>query len=253
MEMDWLGLSGKRALVLGAGGLGGAAAYALATQGANVLSCDINEQALDALAERVKDAGYTLDVQIGDISQPESARAAVAEALLTLGGIDVFVHAVGRNDRRPVLELGDEDWQSIIRLNLDSAWWTGQAVGRIMCAAGHGRMVFYSSVSGLLAHANHGPYAATKGGINQMMRVMAREWAPSSVTVNAVAPGYIETDLTGAHLAKPGIREGLVSLVPAGRLGAPAEVADAVTYLVSDRSSFVTGQVLYIDGGRTLV
>jgi gluconate 5-dehydrogenase len=110
-----------------------------------------------------------------------------------------------------------------------------------------------SSVSGLLAHADHAPYAATKGGLNQLMRVMAREWAPHGVGVNAVAPGYIETPLTAAHLAKPGVRDGLVTQVPAGRLGNPDEVADAVTFLASDRARFITGHVLYVDGGRTLI
>ena len=159
---------------------------------------------------------------VRDVSSPEACRAVVEEASQTLGTPEVFLHAVGRNERRPVLELGDDDWQSILTLNLSSAWWLGQEVGRRMVVAGRGRMVFVSSVSGLLAHSNHGPYAATKGGINQMMRVMAREWAVSGVTVNAVAPGYVETELTRAYLDADGHREELESLVPAGRLGRPA-------------------------------
>lgn len=129
----------------------------------------------------------------------------------------------------------------------------GQAVGRHMVAAGYGRMVFVSSVSGLLAHRHHAPHAASKGGLNQLVRMMAREWSASGVTVNAVAPGYIETELTRAYLDTEDHREELESLVPAGRLGRPREVADAVTYLASGRAEFITGQVLYVDGGRTLV
>jgi NAD(P)-dependent dehydrogenase (short-subunit alcohol dehydrogenase family) len=108
-------------------------------------------------------------------------------------------------------------------------------------------------VSGLLAHPHHAPYAATKGGLNQMLRVMAREWAPYGVTVNGVAPGYIETDLTKDYLDQGNNRQSLASLIPAERLGRPQEVADAVTFLASDRAGFITGQILYVDGGRVLV
>ena len=159
----------------------------------------------------------------------------------------------GRNVRKPVLDLDDADWQDTLTLNLSSAWWLGQAVGRLMVRQRYGRMVFVSSVSGLLAHPHHAPYAATKGGMNQMVRVMAREWARYDVTVNTVAPGYIETELTRSYLDRDNHRESLESLVPAERLGRPEEVADAVTFLASDRARFITGQIVHVDGGRVLV
>ena len=250
---DWLALDGRRALVVGAGGLGGASAMSLAAQGASVVLVDVDEGNLESVAKAVKQAGGVVQTLVADIGSADRCRAAVDEAVARVGRLDIFVHAVGRNVRRPVLELGDGDWDDLVRLNLSTAYWLGQAVGRRMVEAGYGRIVFVSSVSGLLAHPDHAPYAATKGGLNQLCRVMAREWASAGVTVNAVAPGYIETDMTRDHLDHDGNREALTRLVPAKRLGVPEEVADAVTFLASDRAGFVTGHVLYVDGGRVLV
>jgi gluconate 5-dehydrogenase len=244
---DWLGLAGRRAIVAGAGGIGATLAGALAEAGAQVAVLDLDKERLAEVA-----AAGMYPVQ-ADLTSAGSCRDAVAEAEKLLGGVDIFVHAVGMNDRRPVLDTPDEIWDRIIAINLSSGFWLGRAAGARMVGNGYGRIVYLSSVSGLLAHKHHSPYAASKGGVNQMMRVMAREWAPHGVTVNAVAPGYIETGLTAAYLAKPGMRESMEELVPAGRLGVPADLVGPVLLLCSDRSAFVTGQVLYIDGGRTLV
>jgi gluconate 5-dehydrogenase len=227
-------------------GLGGPA-------GARVVVVDRDQGRLQSLGIEAKEAGSEIGTSRIDVASREGSRAAVMEASEAVGDPHIFLHAVGRTDRRPVLELADEDRESILTLNLPTAWWLGQEVGRRMVAAGYGRMIFVSSVSALLARASHAPYAATKGGINQMQRVMAREWATSDVTVNAVAPWYIETDLTREHLDVHGHHEGRESLIPAGRLGRSREVAEVVTLLASDRASFITGQNIYVDGGRTLV
>lgn len=247
---DWLGLRDRAALVAGAGGIGAAVALALAEAGARVAVTDVDEQRLAALA---RDAGVKLTTVAADLTSAAAARRATREAAETLGGLDVFVHAIGVNDRRPVLETPDAIWDRMIDVNLKSAVWTARAAGALMVPAGYGRIVFLSSVSGLLAHAEHAPYAATKGGVNQLGRVMAREWAPHGVTVNAIAPGYTETELTRAYLEKPGVREGLTRLVPAGRLGTADDLTGPILFLCSAQSAFVTGHVMYADGGRTLV
>ena len=250
---DWLTLDQRPTLVFGAGGLGGGSALSLAAQGARVALVDVNQENLDAVVRRAKDAGGEVKPLVADLRTAEACRTAVGEAVRLVGTPQIFLHAVGRNVRKPVLDLEDADWQETLSLNLSTAYWLGQAVGRLMVEQRYGRMVFVSSVSGLLAHPHHAPYAAAKGGMNQMFRVMAREWARYGVTVNAVAPGYIETDLTRGYLDKDNNRESLESLVPAERLGRPEEVADAVTFLASDRARFITGQILYVDGGRVLV
>ncbi|MEU6549041.1 SDR family oxidoreductase [Streptomyces sp. NPDC046915] len=251
--MGWLGLEGRRALVMGAGGLGAACTRALADAGARSAVVDVAEARLKSLRDDPALADAGVRVFPADVTTSEACEEAIAAAAGELGGLDVLVHAVGTNDRRPVVATPDEVWDRIVTLNLSSAFWAGRAAGRLMRAAGRGSMVFFSSVSSRLAHKHHAPYAATKGGLDQLVKVMAREWAADGVTVNAVAPGYTETELTRSYLDKPGMREEMAGLVPAGRLGTPDDVVGAVLFLASQRAAFVTGQVLYVDGGRTLV
>jgi gluconate 5-dehydrogenase len=249
----WLGLEDAAVLIAGTGAIGRAIAVALAALGTRLVIVDRNEARVRAAAEELdveRNGGAAL---VADLRDAESCRAVVADAHARLGRLDVFVHAVGMNNRKPVADFTEAEWREVIDVNLNSAFNLGQAVGKIMCAQKSGRLVFLSSVSGLLAHKLHAPYAATKGAINQMMRVMAAEWAPYNVTVNAIGPGYIETPLTAEYLARPGVRAGLESLVPAGRLGTVDDVVGPLIFLASRHASFVTGHVLYVDGGRTLV
>ena len=247
----WPGLDGARVLVLGAGGIGAECVRGYLDAGAVVTVVDRDAARLDALAPGPD--GTRPHTFAADLTEPGSGGAAVEHALDRMGGLDVLLHGVGVNDRRPILEFTEAEWEGMLRTNLSTAFGAAQAAGRHMVGAGGGRIVFLSSVSGLLAHKKHGPYAASKGGMNQMMRVMAAEWACHGVTVNAVAPGYVETPLTAAYLAKPGVRDDLVRLVPAGRLGTAAEVVGPVLFLSSPHAAFMTGHVMYVDGGRTLV
>jgi gluconate 5-dehydrogenase len=249
---DWLGLQGARVLVAGAGTLGAALVQGFAEVGAEAGVLDVSRERLDAVGSRTGIASERLIV--ADLSAATAARAAMAQALQALGGLDVFVHGVGINDRRPIPDYDASDWDRIVAVNLSSAFFTAQIALEAMRAQRHGRVVFFSSVAGLMGHRNHGPYAATKGAINQLTKVMAHEYAADGVTVNAVAPGYMETNLTTAYLdAHPAERERLLTLIPAGRFGQLDEVVGPVLFLASQQASFITGHILYIDGGRTVV
>jgi gluconate 5-dehydrogenase len=236
---DWLGLDGRRVVIAGgAGGFGSAITSAFADAGAETAVIDVAEG--DHIQADLRDA--------------TAARGAMAEAADRLGGLDVFVHAVGINRRKPIDEYSDADWDDIVAINLSSAFWTARAALPKMREQGFGRIVFFSSVAGRSGHKNHGPYAATKGAINQLMRVLAHESAADGVTVNAVAPGYMDTELTRQYLVDhPGRREELVQLIPAGRFARIDEVVGPVLFLCSKQASFVTGTVLYIDGGRSVI
>lgn len=246
---DWLGLDGRRvAIAGGAGTIGGALVDGFAAAGARIGAIDVDAGGLAALGERVQATAHA------DLRDPGACRDAVASVREALGGLDVFVHCVGINDRRPLEDYADEDWDAILATNLTSAAHTAIAAAKGMRAQRDGRIVFFSSVAGRSGHRDHGPYAASKGAINQLMRVMAHEYAADGVTVNAVAPGYMDTALTHDHLAAhPERRDALVALIPAGRFGELAEVVGPVLFLASRHAAFITGHVLYVDGGRSIV
>ena len=246
---EWLGLAGRRVLVAGgAGTLGAALVAGFLDAGAAVGVLDVNAEGLAELDGRVTVS------EASDLSDADAARGGVAGVRDRLGGLDVFVHCAGINDRRPVEEYGAEDWDRIIAVNLTSAFHTVAEAAVGMREQGWGRIVMFSSVSGRSGHKRHAPYAASKGAINQLTRVVAHEYAADGVTVNAVAPGYMDTALTRDYLAAhPDARRALVDLIPAQRFGRLEEVVGPVLFLCSPHASFITGQILYIDGGRTVV
>jgi gluconate 5-dehydrogenase len=249
MAADPFGLRGKRVAVVGAGGIGLACLRAFGAAGAMLATVDARHESLAEATDQLPGIATIA----ADVSSATVARNAITAVAERLGGLDVLVHAAGVNIRRPILEFRPGEWEHVLATNLSSAFYLGQAAGTIMTAQSSGSIIFISSVAGRLAHREHGPYAAAKSGLDQLMRVMAHEWAPLGVTVNAVAPGYTRTNLTAQHLDNPGVRDALITLVPAGRLGEIDDAVGPVLFLASHLASFITGQVIYVDGGRTLV
>src|SRR5581483_813876 len=183
---DWLGLEGQRVVVAGgAGTIGSALVSGFADAGASVGVIDLDVSRVDPRVSATAPA---------DLSEGDAARRALAGVMEELGGLDALVHCVGINDRKPIESYTGPEWDRIVSVNLTSAFHLGAQAAVAMRERGHGRIVFFSSVAGRSGHKLHGPYAATKGALNQLMRVIAHEYAADGVTANAVAPGYMDTE-----------------------------------------------------------
>jgi gluconate 5-dehydrogenase len=244
-------LTGRVALVAGAGGLGRAIAAGLADFGARLAIVDLDGEAAARLARVCDRPGVEAVARRLDVTDYAAVRDAVDEIEAACGRIDILVNAAGLNIRKPATEYTPEDWRRIIDTNLTGVFYVTQAAGRGMLARGYGRILSIGSVSSLLGHPYHAPYAASKGGLAILTKSLATEWAPRGVTVNAIGPTYTDTNLTRGFADDPATREKLVAGIPMGRLGTPEDLVGAAVFLCSDAARFVTGQTLYVDGGRT--
>ena len=242
-------LEGRVAIVTGAArGIGLACARRLAEEGARVVLADLDADAGAAAAATIPAASFVA----ADVSRKSDAEALVARAIERGGRIDILVNNAGVTHACAFLDLAEEDFDRVLRVNLKSMFLCGQAAARAMVARGtRGAIVNLSSVNAVLAIPNQVPYVVSKGGVNQLTKVMALALAPHGIRVNGIGPGTINTEMArAAVLSDDAARRRILSRTPLGRLGEPEEIAAVAAFLASDDASYLTGQTIYPDGGR---
>jgi 3-oxoacyl-[acyl-carrier protein] reductase len=242
-------LRGRVALVTGGSrGIGAAVSRELGDAGAEVVVNYVSSAgAADAVCREIRDAGAAARAVAGDISTPEGAAALVDEVESDVGPIAILVCNAGITRDNLIMKLSDDDWRAVMDTNLGGAFFTCRAVARPMLKRRAGAIVTMSSVVGVHGNAGQTNYAASKAGLIGLTKALAKELGGRGIRVNAIAPGYIATELTDA--LPEAAREAILAGTPLGRLGDPADVARAVRFLVSDAAAFVTGDVLAVDGG----
>jgi NAD(P)-dependent dehydrogenase (short-subunit alcohol dehydrogenase family) len=245
-----LSLEGRHALVTGAGrGIGKACALALARVGAGVTLAARTEEELEAVAAEIDAEGGTADICVGDLTDPSSADRAVAQAANS-GALWACVNSAGMNRPGPAADYPTDDWDLVMAVNLRATFLVCRAFGaELLRRAQPGRIVNMSSQMGSVGYPGRAAYCASKHAVNGLTKALGVEWAPHGITVNAVAPTFVETPLTAPMLADEEFRAEVLRRIPAGRIGTVDDVAHAVLYLVSEEASLVTGTVLAVDGG----
>jgi 2-deoxy-D-gluconate 3-dehydrogenase len=247
--LDSFNLGGKTALVTGAAtGIGAAIAYALAQAGADV-ACHGNNRPPDETCARIRQLGRRAIALRGDLGAKETPEELVNATVEGLGRIDVLVNNAGMIKRAPAAEFSAEDWATVIEVNLSSVFRLCQSAGRRMLAQGAGKIVNVASLLSFQGGITVPAYAASKGGVAQLTKALANEWASRGVNVNAIAPGYIATDNTAALQADPTRNRQILERIPAGRWGKPEDIAGAAVFLCSPAAQYVQGHVMVVDGG----
>ena len=245
-------LTGRVALVTGASrGLGRSIAVGLAEAGADLVITSRTISDVEAVAQGLTSTGRkVLPIQM-EVTRGDDVEAGVSRAIKHFGKIDILVNNAGINIRKPVLELTEDDWDQTLDTNLKGCFLVAKAVGRHMVARKRGSVVNTASMMASVVHAERGAYASSKGGLVQLTRVLAVEWAAVGVRVNAICPGPFLTELNKAILDDPEKVKYFMDRLPMKRFGAPEELVGSVVFLASDASSYITGTTIYIDGGWT--
>jgi len=246
-------LTGKVALVVGGhGGIGKTIALGLADAGADVAVASRNHDALESVVKEIQAKGRKSLAVTVDIVDDKQVNDMVAKILKVFPRIDILVNAAGLAIRKPADTFPIDEWQKVMDINTRGTFLCCQAVGRVMLKQKGGRIINVSSVRGRYGlPANYAAYCASKGAVDSLTRTLACEWAKSNILVNAVAPTVVETDLTKSALADPAYAKQMKDRIPMGKWALPEDIVGPTIFFASDASSFVTGQILYIDGGVT--
>lgn len=243
-------LDGKVAVVLGAGGgLGQAIAFALASAGADIVAIGKTPEPLNQTCQGIRKDGQQAWAYSADLAEPQNIEKAMSWAHVQRGRLDILVNAAGVQLRKPALEVTEEEWDRMVSVNLKGVFFCCQAAARIMARYGTGTIITLTSLTAVIGLSSLSVYGACKGGVAQLMKALAVEWAPIGIRVNAIGPGRIRTPMTEVVFQKDSIRESFLRLIPLGRAGNPNDLVGAAIFLASEASSYITGQTLYIDGG----
>jgi len=252
-NLEQFSLRGKVALVTGgAGGLGRRMALALAGAGANMAVADLNPAGLDEGADEIRRLDRECLTVVADVSHPEDVKRMVGDAVDHFGRLDIAVNSAGINIRKPALEFTENDWDAIIGVNLKGLFFCCQEEARAMIGGGGGRIINVSSLTSEVGLPLRAVYAASKGGVTSVTRVLAAEWAGHGVTVNCIGPGHMYTPLTEKMFDDPQIAGPMIARIPMSRFGYAEDLDGAIVFLASDASAYITGQTIYVDGGYLL-
>lgn len=249
-------LSGRVALVTGSSrGIGSGLADGLAESGATVVLNGLDPERLEAAAARARQrfGSERVFARCFDVTDADAVRAGTDWIEEHVGPIDVLVNNAGVQHREPMLDIDVEDWERVIRTNLTSAFLVGREAARHMTKRGRGKIINIASVQAELARPTIAAYTAAKGGIRNLTRAMAAEWAASGIQANALAPGYIHTEMTQPLVDDADFNEWILGRTPAQRWGTVEDLVGPAVWLASDASAYVNGQVIYVDGGMTAV
>jgi 3-oxoacyl-[acyl-carrier protein] reductase len=243
-------LSGKTALVTGAtGGLGGSIARALHAQGAAVVLSGTREEALKILAAELGERAFTVPCNLSDAAAVDGLMAAAEQA--SGAGIDILVSNAGLTRDGLLMRMKDEDWETVIKVNLEAYFRLARSAMRGMMKRRNGRIIGITSIVGVTGNPGQTNYAASKAGMIGFSKALAQEVASRSITVNCIAPGFIESPMTDALNEQQ--KAAILSTIPYGRLGTGDEIAAAAVYLASDEAAYVTGQTLHVNGGMAMI